>query len=191
MCLTATAAFGLIDAAARVQTVMVRDIFVVMGVSGSGKSTVASQLAAALGLQFIEGDGLHSADNVARMAAGVPLTDADRQGWLELLADRIGEARLAGRGLVLSCSALKRSYRDVLRRGSPSVRFVHLYGERELLAERLAQRTDHYMPTSLLDSQFATLEAPDAGENALTFNVTSPADGIVAAVVATLSDQEP
>ncbi len=163
------------------------DIFVVMGVSGSGKSTVAFQLAAALGLEFIEGDELHSAGNVARMAAGVPLTDADREGWLEVLADRIREARLAGRGLVLSCSALRRSYRDVLRQGSPKVRFVQLQGERALLAARMARRTGHYMPASLLDSQLATLEAPDASENALTFNVTTPPDAIVAAVVATVS----
>jgi len=162
-------------------------IFVVMGVSGSGKSTVALRLAAALGLEFIEGDELHSAENVARMAAGVPLTDADREGWLDVLAGRIREARLAGRGLVLSCSALKRSYRDVLRQGSPKVRFVHLHGERALLAVRVAQRAGHYMPSSLLDSQFATLEAPDASENALTFNVTTPPDAIVAAVVATVS----
>ena len=163
------------------------EIFVVMGVSGSGKSTVALRLAAALGLEFIEGDELHSAGNVARMAAGVPLTDADREGWLEVLADRIREARLAGRGLVLSCSALKRSDRDVLRLGSPKVRFVHLHGERDLLAVRVAQRAGHYMPSSLLDSQFATLEVPDASENALTFNVTIPPEAIVAAVVATVS----
>jgi gluconokinase len=163
------------------------DIFVVMGVSGCGKSTVALQLAARLGLEFIEGDELHSAENVARMAAGVPLTDADREGWLKVLSDRIREARLAGRGLVLSCSALKRSYRDVLRQGSPAVRFVHLHGERALLAARMAQRAGHYMPASLLDSQLAALEAPEASENALTFNVTIPPDAIVAAVVATVS----
>lgn len=163
------------------------EIFVVMGVSGSGKSTVAFQLAATLGLEFIEGDELHSAENVARMAAGVPLTDADREGWLDVLADRIREARFAGRGLVLSCSALKRSYRDVLRQGSPAVRFVHLHGERALLAARMAQRAGHYMPGSLLDSQLAALEAPEASENALTFDVTTPPDAIVAAVVATLS----
>ena len=104
-----------------------------------------------------------------------------------MLAGRIREARVAGRGVVLSCSALKRSYRDVLRQGSPKVRFVHLQGERTLLAARMAQRTGHYMPGSLLDSQLATLEAPDAGENALTFNVTLPPDAIVAAVVATVS----
>jgi len=170
-----------------VPRVMEPDIFVVMGVSGCGKSTVAFQLAALLGLEFIEGDELHSAENVARMAAGVPLTDADREGWLGVLASRIREARLAGRGLVLSCSALKRSYRDVLRRGSPAVRFVYLHGERALLAERMAQRADHYMPATLLDSQLATLEVPDVSENALTFNVTTSPDVIAAAVAMTVS----
>ena len=165
-------------------TVMRSDIFVVMGVSGCGKSTVGAQLAATLGLEFLEGDTLHPPGNVARMAAGVALSDADRAGWLQTLADRIGEARLAGAGLVLSCSALKRAYRDILRQGAPDLHFLYLHGDYELLAARMATRTGHYMPLSLLASQLSTLEAPGADENAQSFDVTSPSEAIVAAVVA-------
>src|SRR5450830_1210194 len=133
-------------------------IFVVMGVSGCGKSTVGAQLAAALGLEVLDGDTLHSATNVARMAAGVALSDADRAGWLQTLAERIGAARLAGQGLVLSCSPLKRCYRDILRQGAPDLHFLHLHGDDELLAARMAARTGHYMPLSFLASQLATLK---------------------------------
>lgn len=163
-------------------------IFVVMGVSGCGKSTVGAQLAAALGLEFLEGDSLHSAANVARMAAGVALSDADRLGWLQALARRIAAARAAGQGLVLSCSALKRAYRDILRQGAPDLHLVHLHGERELLAQRMAARTGHYMPASLLESQLATLEPPDAQEKAQTFDVRSDPEQIVAAVTAGLGN---
>ena len=159
------------------------DIFVVMGVSGCGKSTVARCLAQALELPFLEGDTLHSAANVARMAGGIALTDADRAGWLQTLAGRIGQARAVGSGLVLSCSALKRAYRDVLRQGAPELCFVHLRGDYELLAARMATRTGHYMPASLLESQLATLEPPDSAENALTLNAASRPEDIVAAVL--------
>ena len=144
---------------------------VVMGVSGCGKSTVGRLLADGLNLDYIEGDDLHPPENVARMVAGVPLTDADRQGWLQALAQRLADARAQGRGLVLSCSALKRSYRDVLRTGAPDVRFVHLHGTRELLTARMLDRPGHYMPPSLLDSQLATLELPGADEEALSFDI--------------------
>lgn len=140
---------------------------VVMGVSGSGKSTVAALLAHTLGVEFVEGDAWHSPANVAKMAAGQPLTDADRQGWLEALAGRIAGAVAQRQGLVLACSALKRSYRDILRRGAPGLPFVLLHGERAVLAQRLAGRQGHYMPPALLDSQLATLEWPQAGENVL------------------------
>lgn len=140
---------------------------VVMGVSGSGKSTVAALLARALGVEFVEGDAWHSPANVAKMAAGQPLTDADRQGWLEALAGRIARAVGQRQGLVLACSALKRSYRDILCQGAPGLRFVLLHGERAVLAQRLALRQGHYMPAALLDSQIATLEWPQAGENVL------------------------
>ncbi len=156
---------------------------VVMGVSGSGKSTVARQLAPLLGADFLEGDDLHSERNVARMAAGVALTDADRQGWLETLATRLTMARTRGRGLVISCSALKRSYRDILRSGAPELLIIHLRGDYQLLAARMAFRARHYMPSSLLDSQFATLEPPGPDENALTLDVEQSPEQIVSAIL--------
>ncbi len=159
---------------------------VVMGVSGCGKSTVGRLLADDLGLDYIEGDDLHPPENVARMAAGVALTDADRQGWLQALARRLADARANGRGLVLSCSSLKRSYRDILRMGSPDVRFIHLHGARELLMARMAARPGHYMPPSLLDSQLATLELPGADEEALSFDITQTPQDIAGAALMAL-----
>ncbi len=164
--------------------VMDSNLFVVMGVSGCGKSTVGAALAEALGLPFLEGDVLHSESNVARMAAGVPLSDQDREGWLQALAGRLRQAHTAGQGMVISCSALKRSYRDILRSGAPDLGFVYLHGSRGLLAERMAARTGHYMPLSLLDSQLATLEPPGPDEKALPFDVAERAEHIVAAVLA-------
>lgn len=165
---------------------MSSDIFVVMGVSGCGKSTVGAQLAAALGLEFLEGDSLHPAMNVALMAAGVALGDEDREGWLQTLAGRLQQAREAGHGLVLSCSALKRSYRDILRRGASDARFIYLKGDYPLLAARMAARTGHYMPLSLLASQLSTLEAPGPEENAQTFDLACRPEDIVTAVLAWL-----
>jgi gluconokinase len=159
------------------------EIFVVMGVSASGKSTVGRALAEALGATYLDGDDFHSAENVARMRTGQALTDADRQGWLAALSARLGQARAADEGVVLSCSALKRSYRDVLRRGAPALRLVYLHGQRELLAARIAARTDHYMPASLLDSQLATLEPPQADEAVLTFDVAQTPQQIVAGIL--------
>lgn len=156
---------------------------IVMGVSGSGKSTVGRELAGRLAADFLEGDDLHPAQNVARMASGVALTDEDRQGWLETLAARLAMAEVHGRGLVISCSALKRSYRDILRKGAPNLLLVHLGGSYDLLAARMARRAGHYMPSSLLDSQFATLEPPGADENALTLDVEQSAELIVSAIV--------
>jgi gluconokinase len=161
---------------------------VVMGVSGCGKSTVGRQLAQLLGTDFLEGDELHSGQNVARMAAGIALTDEDRQGWLETLAGRLAEARAQGRGLVISCSALKRSYRDILRSGAPDLLLIHLRGDYDLLATRMASRAGHYMPSSLLDSQFATLEPPDAEENALTLDVEQAPNLILNAIIERLRD---
>jgi gluconokinase len=164
------------------------DIFVVMGVSGCGKSTVGAQLAQALNLPFLEGDVLHPESNVARMAAGVALSDEDREGRLQALAERLRQAHVAGQGMVLSCSALKRAYRDILRSGAPGLCFVYLHGEHALLAARMAARTGHYMPLSLLDSQLATLEPPDVDENVLAFEVAERPEDIVAAVLADLRD---
>jgi len=149
-----------------------------MGVSGSGKSTVGAALAAALGLPFVDGDALHPAANVAKMAAGIPLTDDDRWPWL----DAVGE-RLAASPVVIACSALRRVYRDRLRSAAPGIRFVLLDGSRELLAERMGARADHFMPTALLDSQLATLERPDADERVRVYDVAEAPAAIVAAAV--------
>ena len=153
---------------------------VVMGVSGCGKSTIGAALAAAMGLNFIEGDTLHPPRNVALMAAGTPLTDADRAGWLGIIADRLAQAHSAGQGLVVSCSALKRRYRDQLRAHCPGLQLLHLRGGREQLMQRLQARSGHYMPASLLDSQLDTLELPAADEHALCFDVGLPAAQITA-----------
>lgn len=131
---------------------------IVMGVSGSGKSTVAATLVDRLGWEFAEGDDFHPAANVEKMRAGHPLDDDDRWPWLRSLAASIGEHEKAGRNVVVTCSALKRSYRDLLRDGHPSVWFAHVTATPELIHERIEHRTGHYMPASLLDSQLATLE---------------------------------
>lgn len=153
---------------------------VVMGVSGCGKSTVAQALAQRLGMAFIEGDELHPPANVARMASGHPLTDEDRQGWLQAIASRLAGAQ--DRGAVVACSALKRRYRDQLRASAPGLRFVHLSGAPSVLAQRLAARSGHYMPPSLLQSQLDTLEPPGADEHALVLNIETPPPQIVDAV---------
>lgn len=145
--------------------------WVVMGVSGCGKSSVGAQLAEALDVPFLEGDAYHSAANVAKMSAGVPLTDDDRADWLQALHAEIHAARLHGRGVVLSCSALKRRYRDLLRAADPALRFAHLAGPRELIADRMAARKDHYMPTTLLDSQLAALEPLQEDEAGLVLDI--------------------
>jgi gluconokinase len=131
---------------------------IVMGVSGSGKTSVAVELARQLGWEYIEGDDLHPAANVAKMAGGHPLDDDDRLPWLRRIAEVVGAHEAAGTSLILTCSALKRSYRELLREGHPSVWFAHVDVPREVLAQRLAARQGHYMPPSLLDSQLATLQ---------------------------------
>ena len=162
-------------------------LVVVMGVSGCGKSTVGAQLAAALGYEFLEGDSLHSARNIARMAAGIALTDADRQEWLQLLSKRLAQASREQRGLVVSCSALKRGYRDILRCGAPDLMFVHLTGDEALLMARTAHRPHHYMPASLLASQLKILEPPGPAERAMTFDVGQAPEAIVQAVLDALA----
>jgi gluconokinase len=137
---------------------------VVMGVSGSGKTSAARELTRQLGWEYIEGDDLHPEANVAKMAAGHPLDDEDRWPWLRRIAEVIGEHEAAGTSLVITCSALKRSYRDLLRDGHPSVWFAHMQVSQQVLADRLAARRGHYMPPSLLDSQLATLEPLAADE---------------------------
>ena len=159
------------------QTTQVR--WVIMGVSGCGKSSVGEQLAAALHVPYLEGDDYHSKANVAKMSAGEPLTDADRAGWLDALREQIASARELDEGLVLSCSALKRRYRDVLRAGDPLLRFAHLQGSRELLAERMAARHNHYMPPSLLDSQLASLEPLQADEAGIALDIAKDVGTLV------------
>ena len=132
----------------------------------------------------MEGDAFHTPDNVRKMAAAIPLTDQDRAPWLAALAGRLRDARNARRGLVMTCSALKRAYRDVLRGGDPDVQFVFLDGPKDLIAERLASRTGHYMPSSLLDSQFAALERPEPDEGAWLCDISDSPDDIVADLVA-------
>jgi gluconokinase len=131
---------------------------IVMGVSGSGKSTVAATLVDRLGWEFAEGDDFHPPANVEKMRAGHPLDDDDRWPWLRTLAAWIGDHERAGRSVVVTCSALKRSYRDLLADGHPSVWFAHVTADPDLIRERMEHRTGHYMPASLLDSQLATLE---------------------------------
>lgn len=154
-----------------------RPVIVVMGVSGCGKSTLGLALAEALGVPYIEGDALHPPRNVALMAAGTPLTDADRAGWLDVIGERLAQAGDAG--AVVACSALRRIYRDRLRAASPGLRLVHLHGDPALLAERIGQRTGHYMPPALLPSQLQTLEPPDPDEAAITLNIAQPPEALV------------
>jgi gluconokinase len=158
-----------------------------MGVTGSGKSLIGAALAHALGIDFVEGDEYHPATNVERMSSGIPLTDADRAGWLRAIAMRIREAKDAGAGMVVSCSALKRSYRDVLRAEANDLQFVFLRGRRELIAERLANRRGHFMPASLLDSQLATLEEPSPDERAWMCDISKSPEELLADLVARAS----
>jgi gluconokinase len=164
---------------------------IVMGVSGSGKSTVAAALGKRLGWRFEDGDKFHPAANVAKMAAGHPLTDEDRWPWLNAIADEIERACKAGEHVVIACSALKHAYRDVLLRGRKDVRFVFLDGSQALIAERLARRKGHFMPPDLLTSQFSTLERPDVAEHVITVSIDGAVDAIVDDVVRSLNSRDP
>jgi gluconokinase len=157
--------------------------WVVMGVSGCGKSTVGAMLAARLGVRFVEGDAFHPARNVAKMSAGLPLDDDDRADWLRALAAEIEAARLAGTGIVLSCSALKRRYRDLLRQADPALRFAHLRGPRAVIAERMEGRSGHYMPPALLDSQLRDLEPLQHDEAGLHLDIGLPPQALVDRIV--------
>ena len=159
-------------------------LYVIMGVCGSGKSLIGARLARALDIEFVEGDRVHPSENVTRMAAGIALTDDDRHTWLIAIAARLRDAKRAGVGLVVSCSALKRSYRDLLRSvGAGDVRFVYLAGTRALLAERLAQRRGHFMPPALLESQLVILEEPSPDERAWVCDISAAPRAIVADLV--------
>lgn len=152
---------------------------VVMGVSGTGKSTVAALLVDQLGCDFCEGDDLHPQANIDKMSAGQPLTDADRRPWLEALAAWTAERDRRGVSTILTSSALRRAYRDVLRRGGAGTRFVHLTGDPALLAERMGSRTQHFMPSSMLESQLATLEPLEDDERGLVVDVAAAPEQIV------------
>ncbi|WP_291314417.1 gluconokinase [Corynebacterium sp. UBA2622] len=149
---------------------------VVMGVSGCGKTTVGMALAAALGMDFLDGDDLHPRENVEKMASGQPLDDADRAPWLKAVGQHLAAAP---GGLVIGCSALKRSYRDLIRLYCPDVAFVHLTGSFELLYERMLHRPGHFMPPALLESQFATLQPLQQDEFGRAFDVADPVQKIV------------
>lgn len=153
---------------------------VVMGVSGSGKTTIGALVARELGLTFLDGDSLHPVENIAKMAAGTPLDDADRAPWLETVGRELAGS---ANGLVMACSALKRSYRDAIRAQAPDAVFLHLSGNREVLGTRLEGRSGHFMPAALLDSQLATLEALDADEAAVVLDISAPVPALVAAAV--------
>ncbi len=161
----------------------VRSPIVVMGVSGSGKSTVGALLAAQLGMPFIDGDALHPAANKRKMAAGIALDDADRAPWLDAIAQALARAPA-----VIACSALKRRYRDRLRMAAPDLNFVYLAGSRALLAQRVGRRRHEFMPPELLDSQIALLEPPGGDEEALTFGIHLPPGAIADLAAARLND---
>ena len=159
---------------------------IVMGVSGSGKSTIADHLAERLSWTFEDGDRFHPAGNVAKMSAGHPLTDEDRWPWLQAIADEIDRVCTAGEHAVIACSALKRAYRDILVHGRNDVRIIYLSGKQELIASRLAARKGHFMPPGLLTSQFKTLEPPGASENPITVSIDAPVETIVGDIIADL-----
>lgn len=160
---------------------------IVMGVSGSGKSTIAARLAERLSWTYEDGDRFHPPGNVAKMGAGHPLTDEDRWPWLQAIADEIDRICKAGGHAAIACSALKRAYRDLLVHGRDDVRIVFLEGTQQLIASRLAQRKDHFMPPGLLDSQFKTLEPPAADEHPISVSIDASVETIVENIVRQLT----
>src|SRR5688572_19944334 len=158
---------------------------IVMGVAGVGKSTIARRLADYLELEMAEGDDFHPRANIEKMSSGRPLTDEDRWPWLEALADWTAQRRAAGQSTVLTCSALRRAYRDVLRRPDPDTFFVHLYGDEGMLRERMASR-QHFMPASLLRSQFETLEPLEPDESGIAVDTAASVEAIAERVEAAL-----
>ena len=159
-------------------------VLVLMGVSGSGKSTTGARLARMLGWEFRDADSFHPQVNIAKMSRGLALTDEDRLPWLQAIAAWIDDRRRTNQPGLVSCSALKRSYRGVLIGERRDVRLVYLKGDRTLIADRVSRRRRHFMPASLLDSQFATLEEPDAGERAIIANVALPPNRVVERILA-------
>jgi gluconokinase len=159
---------------------------VVMGVSGSGKSTIADRLAERLHWSYEDGDKFHPPGNVAKMSAGHPLTDEDRWPWLQAIADEIDKVCADHRHAVIACSALRRTYRDILVHGRNDVRIIYLKGTQELIASRLARRKGHFMPPGLLTSQFKTLEPPDPNENPVTVSIDASVEAIVDDIISQL-----
>ena len=162
---------------------------IVMGVSGSGKSTIAAALAERLKWTFEDGDRFHPKSNVAKMSAGHPLTDEDRRPWLQAIADEIDRVCEAGGHVVMACSALKRAYREILVHGRSDIRIVFLDGSQALIADRLARRKGHFMPPGLLDSQFKTLEPPQANERPFAVSIDAPVETIVDSIVAQIATE--
>ena len=152
---------------------------IVMGVSGSGKTTIGEMLAARIGWRYEDADSFHPAANVAKMSAGQPLTDDDRWPWLRAIADEIDRASALGERVVIGCSALRRAYRDVLVHGRSDIRIVYLDGTQDLIADRLGQRKGHFMPPGLLTSQFGTLEPPTPDEHAVTVSIDASVETVV------------
>ena len=167
---------------------LIRDVVVVMGVSGCGKTTVGQALADRLDCPFYDGDDFHPAENVAKMAAGQPLNDADRGPWLDRLHDLIRDHLQHGQAAVVACSALKRRYRDVLRAGNNGLEFIYLQGDFDLIWGRMQARSDHYMKASMLQSQFDALEPPGPAE-ALTVSITADVEAIVDRIMDHLADR--
>lgn len=159
-------------------------LIVVMGVSGCGKSTVGALIANRLAIPFVDADSLHPLANIEKMAAGTPLTDDDRRPWLARVGEVLADAGRTGDGVVVACSALRRSYRDAISAVEPRVLFVHLSGTKEVLASRLQGRSGHFMPGSLLDSQLATLEPLQPDERGVVIDIDAPVADIVASAVA-------
>lgn len=158
-----------------------------MGVSGVGKSTIARGISTLMGWTFAEGDAFHSEANVAKMRDGRPLTDEDRWPWLRSIGDWMSAEIAEGRSAVITCSALRRAYRDVLREGRPEVLFCHLVAEQDLVDDRLSHRAGHYMPSTLLPSQYATLEPLEADEPGVTVSVRGSAPDVLARAMAALA----
>ncbi|MBX4893782.1 gluconokinase [Rhizobium bangladeshense] len=160
---------------------------IVMGVSGCGKSSIGEKLAEALHLPFVEGDALHPASNVEKMSKGIPLTDEDRMPWLDLIGKRMQASLDKCEGIIVSCSALKRIYRDRLRAAAGNLFFVYLEGSKALLAKRMGERKGHFMPVSLLESQLATLEVPTGEPGVVTVDIDDNVEGITVTALRGLS----
>ncbi len=164
-------------------------IAVMMGVSGSGKTTIAEGVAQREGWTLLEGDKFHPAANVEKMSHGHPLTDEDRWPWLRAIAAEIDALRARGESAVVACSALKRAYRDILIGGRPDVVLVYLRGDKDLIAARMAARKGHFMPPALLDSQFATLEEPGPDERPIVVSIAPPPEAIIDEVIRQLKER--